>query len=45
MSIVDVERDDESECNKVLELSYGCVTFVIFKVFLTDSGPNTYYRE
>ena len=44
MSIVGVERDDESECNKALELCYGCETSVIFKPFLTDPRPNTYYR-
>lgn len=43
LSIVQVERDGESNCSELLELCYRCVTFGILKLILTgsrlDTGP------
>ena len=45
LSIVQVERDGESNYSKLLDLYYRYVTFMILKIFLTDSSPKTYHRE
>lgn len=45
LSIVEVERDGESNYSELLELCCRSVTFMILKLVVTHSIPDKYYQE